>query len=68
MFDFICIGSAVFLGTGWGGERKIQNENICLEQDSNPRPALDDRRSKPLGHDGLTMTCGFMSDRIMVYK
>ena len=33
MLDFIYMGSANLFGTG--RERKIQNENICLQQDSN---------------------------------
>ena len=37
MLDFICNGSVDLFGTG--RERKIQNENICLQRDSNPRPA-----------------------------
>ena len=34
---FICNGSVDLFGTG--RERKIQNENICLQRDSNPHPA-----------------------------
>ena len=37
MLDFICNGSVDLFGTG--RERKIQNENICLQRDSNPHPA-----------------------------
>ena len=35
MLDFICMGSADLFGTG--RERKIQNENLCLQRDSNSR-------------------------------
>ena len=34
MLDFICMSTAELVGTGM--ERKIQNENICLQRDSNP--------------------------------
>ena len=34
MLDFICNGSVDLFGTGI--ERKIQNENIGLQRDSNP--------------------------------
>ena len=37
MLDFICNGSVDLFGTG--RERKIQNENICLQRDSNLHPA-----------------------------
>ena len=37
MLDFICNGSVDLFGTG--RERKIQNENIWLQRDSNPNPA-----------------------------
>ena len=37
MLDFICNGSVDLFGTG--RERKIQNENICLQRDSNPHNA-----------------------------
>ena len=37
MLDFICNGSVDLFGTG--RERKIQNENICLQRDLNPQPA-----------------------------
>ena len=53
ILDFIYTGSADLL---WAGkERKIQNENICLPQDSNPRhsyPRQESRRFRPLGHAG----------------
>ena len=41
MLDFICMGSAEQLETR--RERKIQNEDRCLEQDSYLRPAPLDR-------------------------
>ena len=37
MLDFICMDSVDLFGTG--RERKIQNENICFQRDSNPRHA-----------------------------
>ena len=37
MLDFINMGSADLFETR--RERKIQNENICFKQDSNPRNA-----------------------------
>ena len=36
-FHLLCNGSVDLFGTG--RERKIQNENICLQRDSNPHPA-----------------------------
>ena len=48
--DFIYGDSSDLFGTGW--ERKIQNENICFQRDSNPRhatPRQDSQRSRPLG-------------------
>ena len=41
MLEFVCIGSAELFETE--RERKIQNENICLQWDLNPRPELRDR-------------------------
>ena len=70
MLDFICNGSVDLFGTG--RERKIQNENICLQRDSNPRPRQSTtgklQRLRPLGHEGLMMISGWMSSRIMGYK
>ena len=37
VFDFIFMGSADLLGLKM--ERKIQNQSICLQADSNARPA-----------------------------
>ena len=37
MLDFIYMGSVDLFGTG--RERKIQNENICFQRDSNPHHA-----------------------------
>ena len=36
MFDFISMGFDKMWGTG--NKRTIQNENICIQQDSNPYP------------------------------
>ena len=68
-FIFICNGSVDLFGTG--RERKIQNENICLQRDSNPHPASprkESRRLRPLGHEGLMVISGLMSNRIMGYE
>ena len=67
MLDFICMGSADLFGTG--RERKIKNENICLQWDSNPRldtPRQVNQRFRPLGHDTLMMICGLKSFRIVM--
>ena len=40
-FYFICIGSTELFKTG--RERKIQNKNMRLQRDSNPRNALHDK-------------------------
>ena len=48
-------GSTYLFGTAQR-ERKIQNENICLQRDSNPRLAttwLVEQRFRPLGYDTL---------------
>ena len=69
MLDFICNVSVDLFGTG--RERKIQNENICLQLDSNPHPASprqESQRLRPLGHEGLMVISGLMSNRIMGYK
>ena len=58
MLDFICMGSTYLFGTA-RRERKIQNENICLQRDSNPRLAttrLEEQRFRPLGYDTLHQT------------
>ena len=52
MLDFICNGSVDLFGAG--RERKIQNENICLQRDSNPHrasPRQESKRLRPLGHE-----------------
>ena len=54
MLDFIYNDSVDLFGTG--RERKIQNENICLQWDSNPHhasPRHESQRHRPLGHEGL---------------
>ena len=69
MLDFICMGSADLFGTG--RERKVQNENTCLQRDENPRHATQrpvSQRFRPLGHGALMMISGLMSYRIMGYK
>ena len=53
MLDFIYIGSADLFGMG--RERKIQNENIYFQRDSNPHhasPRQENQRLRPLGHAG----------------
>ena len=65
MLDIIC--SADLFGTG--RERKIQNENICLQRDSNPHsPRQESQRLRPLSHEGLMVISGLMSYMIMGYK
>ena len=46
MLDFIYMGSADLFGTG--RERKIQNENICFQLDSNPATPLHDMKDSAL--------------------
>ena len=46
MLDFISNGSVDLFGSG--KEWKIQNENICLEWDSNPHPASPWQESQRL--------------------
>ena len=68
MLDFICNGSVDLFGTE--RERKIQNENICLQRDWNPHhasPRQESQRLRPLGHEGLMLIGGLMSYRIMGY-
>ena len=63
MFDFICMGSTYLFGTA-RRERKAQNENICLQRDSNPRLAttrLVEKRFRPLGYDTLMKIWRLMS-------
>ena len=69
MLDFICMGSADLFGTE--RKRKIKNENICLQRDSNPRhatPRQVNQRFRPLGHGALMMISSLISYRIMGYK
>ena len=69
MLDFICIGSGELFGTD--KERKIQNENMCLQRESNPRHATRrqvNQHFRPLGHDALMIIGGLMSYRIVGYK
>ena len=61
MLDFICMAFAKLFGAG--RELKIQNENICIQWDSNPRHATLGQvnlRFRPLGHDTLMINCGLM--------
>ena len=69
MLDFICNGFVDLFGTE--RERKIQNENKCLQRDSNPHhasPRQESQRLRPLGYEGLMMIGDFMSYRIIGYK
>ena len=55
VLDFICMGSTYLFGTAQR-ERKIQNENVCLQRDSNPRFAMTrlvEQRFRQLGYDTL---------------
>ena len=68
MLDLICMGTAELFGMA--SERKVQNENICLQRDSNPlhaTPRQVNQRLRPLGHGALVRICarGLMSDRIV---
>ena len=61
MLDLIYMGSADLFGTG--GERKSQNENICLQRDSNPHhasPRQESQRPRPLGHAGYISSGAFI--------
>ena len=42
--------STELFGADW--DWKIQNENLCLPRDSNPRIATQRQRFRPLGHAG----------------
>ena len=64
MLDFIYNGSVDLFGTEM--ERKIQNENLCLQHHASPRK--ESQRLRPLGHEGLMVICGSMSYMIMGYK
>ena len=58
MLDFICKGSTELFGTDW--DWKIQNKNIYLQRELNPRlvkPRPVDQRFRPLDHDVLMMIC-----------
>ena len=69
MLDFICNGSVDLFETG--RERKIQNENIYLQRDSNQHhasPRQESQRLRLLGHEGLMVTSGLMSYKIIGYK
>ena len=69
MLDFICNGSVDLFGTERG--QKIQNENICLQRNSDPHhasPRQESQRLRPLGHGGLIMISGLMYYRILGYK
>ena len=53
IIDFIYMGPADLFGTG--RERKIQNENMWSQRDSNPHhasPRQESQRLRPLGHAG----------------
>ena len=50
---------------------EIQNENICLQRDSNPHHASqrqESQRLRPLGHEALMLIGGLISYRITGYK
>ena len=69
VLDFICNGTVDLFRTRRG--RKIQNENICLQRDSNPHHASqlqESQRLWPLGCGGLMVMSGLMSYRIMGYS
>ena len=69
MLDFISIGSADLFGTR--RERKIHNENIYLQRDSDQRNAIPqqvNQRLRPLGHDAFMRISGLMSHRVMGFE
>ena len=52
-------------------ERKIQNENVCLQWDSNPdhaSPRQESQRFRPLGYEGLMVICFLISNWTMDHK
>ena len=60
-FHLHCIGSDDLFGTGM--ERKIQNENVCFQWDSNPHhgsPRQESQRLRPLGHAGKISSGAFI--------
>ena len=66
MLDFICNGSVDLFGSG--RDRRTQNENICLQRDSNQHhasPRQESQRLRPLGHEGLIMINGLMSYKLI---
>ena len=68
MLDFICNGSVDLFGTE--REQKIQNENICLQGDSNQyhaNPRQESQRLRSLGNESFIVISGKMSYRIMGY-
>ena len=69
MLDLIFNDSVDLFGTV--RERQIQNENICLQWDSNPHHAIprqESQRLRPLGHKGLMVISSLMSYGIMGNK
>ena len=69
MLDFICNAFVDLFGTR--RDRKIQNENICLQRDSNAHhasPRQESQRLRLLGHEGLIVNSGLMFYRIMEYN
>ena len=58
MLDFIYIGSVDLFGTG--RERKIQNENICFQRDSNPQHASPRQES----HSALDRSATLVRDQV----
>ena len=54
-----------------GEGAKNSKWKLCLQRDSNPHPASprqESQRLRPLGHEGLMVISGLLSNRIMWYK
>ena len=71
MLDFICMVSADLFGTG--RERKIQNENLYLQQDSNSRrhATRDEaalKTARPRRLDGVPWLNVLHDSWIQIYK
>ena len=65
MLDFICNGSVDLFGTR--RERKIQNENICLQRDSTHTTPVHDRKfsARSRGLDGDQHTCEPVASKML---
>ena len=62
MLDFIYTGSADLFGMG--RERKIQNENICFQRDSNPHNASPRQESQRSALDRSAMLVRYQVEHL----